>query len=63
MLQTRQPIESTSLDISVSIFHLYLERGLKFVSVGQQPKSGLDRIIVEVSISHTHTHAHLVWLL
>jgi hypothetical protein len=27
-------------------------------SVAQQPKSGLDRIIVEVSISHTQLDTH-----
>ena len=59
MLQTGQPVESTSLDISGSMFHLYLGRVLKFVSVGQQPKFGSGRLIVEVSRPHkTHTHTH-----
>ena len=58
MMLARQPIESTLLDISGSIIHLYLERGLKFVSVGQQPKSGLGRIIVEAFRSHTIRHTH-----
>jgi hypothetical protein len=59
-------VHSVSFSLRFSVF-LSLSLSLSLRSVAQQPKSGLNRLIVEVSrsrtIRHTHARARAVGLL